>query len=84
MKSIKAVNHGLGKIDLKEIQKTSLLVELVPVELHHKEDGDLDDKPSFCIVLKSQPGMHFYGQISLRMLDEAMNQLGYSITNHNK
>ena len=57
-------------------------MELRPIEIHLKEDGDLDDKPSLCIVMTDmQPFSQtfFYGQISLKMFNEGLKDIGYKI-----
>ena len=56
-------------------------VEMKPTEihLHHKADGDLDGNPSFAIVLIPLRGEKIYAQVSLRILSEALAELGYTL-----
>lgn len=55
-------NHGTQSIDLSHI--THMMGELRPVELHRKEDGAIDDRPSYCLVLQDQFGRHYYAELS--------------------
>ena len=76
-KDIYTKNWGKNPIILSGVN-----MELIPKQLHLKEDGDLYNKPSICIVMS---GNHHnlptvYGQVSIRMLNEALNELGYQIT----
>lgn len=76
-KPFKGINHGTGQIDLthhKEIEEFS------PVEIHLKEDGSLKNEPSFAIVLTSPYSRtQVFGQISLEMLNEGLDDVGYEI-----
>lgn len=77
-KFMKVFNHGNEQIDLSGIGVTSK--ECVPTELHHKNNGSVDEKPSFVIVMKMPSGLSVYGQLSLETLSECLNELGYNIT----
>lgn len=76
------VNHGKNPIDLSYL-RDKLSLEFIPVELHHKEDGAIGNTPSFCFVMTRATSdskvIHIYAQISLDMLNKAMNELGYDI-----
>jgi len=84
-------NHGTSTIDLTplqtEISKDGIerngvfFEEMRPIEVHVRENGDVDDKPSFCFVMKPPPhiAVHVMGQISLKMLNEGLRQAGYKI-----
>lgn len=75
---IKTKDWGTDQIDLRDNQ---LVKEFKPVEIHHKSDGSLKNKPSFLFVLYSPISPYkIIGQISLQMLNQAMNELGYKIT----
>jgi hypothetical protein len=77
-------NWGMGPI--KVASPFSLVTpvgQMVPTELHLKEDGDKDDKPSFLIVFDApieSPMYRVVGHISLRMLTQALDELGYTLT----
>ncbi len=76
-KAFIGINHGKGNIDIKH----DLVAQLLPIEIHLKENGTLDDKPSFAIVLssmvKSLPVV--VGQLSLKMWNEGLKDIGYEI-----
>mgnify|MGYP006330749343 CR=1 len=76
--SLKAFNHGKGQIDLTHLPPGS--EQMKPVELHLKEDGSKTNEPSFAIVLTRTFSRPVYGEVSLKMLNEALGELGYKIT----
>lgn len=71
-----AVDHGNNKIDLSHLQGRAF--EFRPVEIHHKADDSVKDQPSFTIVMKHGYS-NVYGQISLEMLNEALQDIGYRV-----
>ncbi len=74
----KVHSHGIGAIDLRHLPSDA--VHMRPTELHLKEDGAKNNTPSFCIVMEDKPhDLCAYGQISLNMLTEALDELGYKI-----
>lgn len=75
-KSFKAFDHKTGKIDLTH---HSSVLNMLPIEIHHKEDGTYDDKPSFAIVLARSNYPTIVGEISLKMLNDALKDIGYQI-----
>jgi hypothetical protein len=75
VKPFRGINHGTGKI---VIQRESVF-ELKPTEIHLKEDGDKDNNPSFMIVLEGSIGVSVVGQISLRMMNEGLADIGYEV-----
>lgn len=75
-KFIRVFNHGKGKIEIP----SPILSEAIPVELHFKEDGALNNKPSFAMVMTAPILGRIFGQLSLETLQECLNELGYSIT----
>jgi len=77
-KDFKAINHGTGQIDLSHLAAFNP-IQMRPVELHLKEDGTVDDKPSFGIVMTDRTGRVVFGEISLKMLREGFQELGYDI-----
>jgi len=91
-KPFKAFDHGTGQIDLRHHEVKML--ELRPLEIHHKSNGTITGGPVFGIVMgipksdispeeriipevKNAPMI--YGQISLEMLNEGLEELGYKI-----
>ena len=60
------------KIDLRHLG--SLSVELRPIELHIKEEGDINDNPSLCYVMKDVFGRYFHAQISQEMLLKGLEE----------
>lgn len=82
-KDIYTKNWGTDKIGIDP--EGGPLIEFRPTELHLKEDGARDDKPSFSIVMIRPPALgKAVGQISLAMLNEALAELGYEITPSHK
>lgn len=79
MSKLSTVNHGLRPINLTHLKQTP--IEMRPTELHMKEDGSILDEPSFCFVMQHPSMLHkpVSAQVSLDMLDRAMNELGYKI-----
>lgn len=76
-KAFIGISHGKGTIKINH----EFVTQLRPIEIHMKEDGTLDDKPSFCIVMSSMmEGLSVVaGQISLKMLNEGLKDIGYEI-----
>lgn len=76
-KDFQGFNHGKGPIDLRHIGHA---YQLMPVEIHLKEDGDLNDQPSLAIVLKNPDvDVTIIGQISVAMLNEGLADIGYKL-----
>lgn len=74
---IKVFDHGTGKIDLTG---RGIVVQMRPIELHYKQDGTLDNKPSFAVVMEgSDQEPLVVGQFSLATLQEALAELGYTL-----
>jgi hypothetical protein len=81
------IDHGDKKIDLLEISKGKMPVEMRPVQLHHKSNGaksDSGDKPSFAIVMAPAGGTLVYGQLSFEMWRKAFDQVGYELRKKEK
>lgn len=51
--------------------------ELRPVEFHVKEDGAINDKPSFCFVLVDAHMSAYRAEITERMMAPALEAMGY-------
>ena len=83
-KPLKTLNWGKLKIDFSS-SRYHYIQEMRPTEIHLKEDGSINNKPSFAIVMsRDEIGAeeyHYpiYGQISLEMLNEGLKELGYEI-----
>lgn len=80
-KAFKAFNHGKDKIDLRHHKG---IIEMKPVEIHHKEDGSIKDEPSFCIVMTHPFSPTVGGEISLEMLNDALADIGYEVIRKEK
>lgn len=77
MKDIKTYNAGTGQI---KIDEPAIIMR--PVELHLKVDGAKDNTPSLAFVfalgtVRVTPSV--VGEISVKMLNEALGELGYKI-----
>ena len=70
---IKTKNWG------KENIRIESFVEFIPMELHLKEDGDINGKPSFCMVLRHPYQGSIHGQFSLKTLTDSLLELGYEL-----
>ena len=75
MKRMKGIDHGKGQIDLKHHLTPA---RFLPTELHHKVDGSIEDAPSFAIVME-HGGIVVFGEVSLKMFNEALADIGYEI-----
>lgn len=76
IKDLIAINHGTGKVDLRHLGAAAL--RMLPTELHLKEDGALNGKPSVCFVMET-PFATAYGELSLEMWNTALETIGYKI-----
>jgi hypothetical protein len=74
--TFKGFDHGTDPFKL-HFEK-SLALEFQPYEIHHKVDATTDNGPGFCIVMTNGI-LNVYGQISLKMMNEALNSIGYKI-----
>ncbi len=63
-----------------DIQKHGPGLQITPIEFHVKVDGSLDDKPSFCFVLKDAFNGTYFSQITEHMMAPALKALGYTKT----
>jgi hypothetical protein len=81
-KAFKAFNVGTGKIDLSHHQLG--LTMMRSVEIYCKEDGSVKDEPTFSIVMTSPFSKPVFGEISLEMLNEGLNEIGFEIIRKQK
>lgn len=70
------INHGKKVI---EIGSEFRIVQLKPTEIHLREDGDIDNNPSVAIVMENAFGPIAFGQLSLKMWNEGLADVGYEI-----
>ncbi len=77
-KNFKAVVWKEGEqIDLRAHRQIS---ELLPIELHIKKDGEINDNPSYAFVLIDSKGRRYVAQITDRMLQEGLKAAGIENT----
>lgn len=78
LNTVKGYNWGTGVI---ELELGDFAMEFRPVEIHIKEDGSLDNKPSMCVVMvrSGVRDLYSYGQLSLEMWNKALGEIGYKI-----
>jgi hypothetical protein len=75
------IDEGNKVVDLTEVIRGRPAIQMKPVQLHHKANGAIGDKPSFVIVMAHPDDRAIvFGQISLDMLTKALDQVGYSLT----
>jgi len=72
----KGIDVGKGPIDLSPYPSA---YQLRPIEIYHKEDGAVDDGPSFGILMICPYNIAapVLGQISLKMFNEGLADVGY-------
>lgn len=75
-KAFNGYNHGKGQIDLRH---HGAMRRMLPVEIHLKEDGSIKDEPTFCIIMTAPLETTVLGEISLEMLNEGLDDIGYEI-----
>ncbi len=79
-REMKVVNVGKGRFDLRDYGPDVSIIHMVPTELHFKEDGALDDRPSLLVVLSHPTVRHLVvGEMSLSTLSRCLEDLGYEI-----
>ena len=81
MKDFNCYNHGTNQIDVikhSPIERYKFRIGR-PIEMHLKENGSKDDKPSFAIVIELSNGNRIIGEISLQMLNEGLKDIGYKL-----
>jgi hypothetical protein len=71
-----AINHGKEMITIEGVED---VIMMRPTEIHLKEDGALDDTPSFAILMESSYIPPVVGEISLKMLNDALVTIGYKM-----
>lgn len=74
--TVRGFNHGTKPIQLE--LPVGFARECRPFEIHIKEDGALDKTPSLCLVMTDFHGF-YYGQISVKMLNQALKEAGYKL-----
>jgi hypothetical protein len=74
-KAFYGTNVGKGVIDLREYPSA---YQLRPTRIYLKENGAINDQPSFGILME-HPTQQVLGQLSLNMLNDGLNDVGYTI-----
>lgn len=57
--------------------------KMAPTEIHLKQNGAVDDTPSVAIIFDApieNPAFRIVGEVSLKMLMQAFDELGYILT----
>lgn len=70
----KVINWGEKQIDLTNQEDVKMVGHLLLTECHIKENGDINNKPSICLILRAGP-MAFYSEISLKMFKPVLDEL---------
>lgn len=52
----------------------TISMQIMPIELHVKPDGDKDNKPSYAFLLVDVHGNKYVAQISRRMLEVGLEE----------
>jgi hypothetical protein len=76
MKEFQGFNHGKKQVDLSHLK---VMAQLRPTEVHLKEDGSIEDKPSLCFVMVDGSNFAMFGQISVDMFNEGLADIGYKL-----
>lgn len=75
---ITGFNHGNSHIKLTFDK--AFAIQVLPIEVHLKEDGALDHTPSMCLVMADPHfNIYCYGETSLKMWNEGLKEIGYEI-----
>ena len=70
-----AIDHGKRKMNI-----SSATVIGEPTEIHHKIDGDINNQPTFAVLIETAiPGLKVVGEISLEMLNNGLKTIGYQM-----
>ena len=54
-------------------------IQFMPVEIHLIPNGDRDNKPSIALLSTRNDNNTYVNQMSLKMLNEALKDVGYEI-----
>lgn len=79
-KPFKGFNHGKGLVDLRKHGKMQMMM---PIEIHLKEDGSFKNEPTLTMVMIQLDTTPVCGEISLEMLNDGLNDIGYEIVRKN-
>lgn len=71
------ISVGTGQIDLTKYE--GVMVQMKPVAVYHKSDGDLNNKDSLCIVMSAPDKIHVCGQISVEMFNDGLKDIGWKL-----
>jgi len=79
-KAFYGTSVGKGFIDFREYPSA---YELRPTRVYVKEDGAINNQPSFAFLMEHPQGTSIahpvFGQLSLAMLNDGLNDVGYTI-----
>lgn len=73
---MKVTNHGKEQYKVEDFNDG---IQFKPIELHYKEDGSIDNKPSFLMVMERHDRPKAFGQFTLKTLSDCLEELGYEI-----
>jgi len=73
---LRTFDHGTGPIDLRHLGQPT---EYRPTELHLKANGDINEHPSFALVLEHPEKPPIFAQLSLNTLVVALRDVGYKL-----
>lgn len=68
------VNVGKGPVPMPMRSR-----EVRPVAIYLKEDGALDDKPSFVLSMIDLASRETHGQLTLNMLNDGLDDVDYTV-----
>lgn len=69
-KFVTCYNHGTEAFDLRYLRQIPM--ELSHIEVHRKEDGAVDDKPSYLFVMRDVHGRLYMAQMTEATLFDAI------------
>ena len=72
---IETIDWGTGHVDLRD----RVVVEMRCDRIHLKRDGSLNDGPVLTFELAGLRKVHVVHQVSVEMLNEALNELGFEL-----
>ena len=75
--TFRGFNHGKGNISITTVFNN--VNEARPIEIHLKEDGALDNRPSFAIIMVDLQNNAILGQITLDMFNKGCKDIGYQL-----
>lgn len=80
---IRTRNWRTDQIDINKLRSSDLITpaqEMRPTELHHRSIGELNNGPSFCLVMEHPTRAPVFCQVTFAMLSTALDRLGYKLS----